>query len=579
MSDKENPGKKTLSLKSKAGEESGSRLEERLHKVLAQAGLGSRRALEERIAQGLVKVNGEVARTGQSVGSGDRIELDGKTFVATALTEPGSVLIYNKPEGQVTTREDTEGRPTIFESLPRLKGARWIAVGRLDINTTGLLLLTTDGELAHALMHPSNAIEREYVCRIPGEVPDNIVDRLARGVALEDGPAKFEKIERINASGSHSWFQVMLTEGRNREVRRLWESQGYQVSRLKRVRYGDITLPRLLKRGNAVEMAAEEVEKLRKIFGLENADPVLTLQPVIGQRRSRPVEIRVGQEHAKNSFVNGHVNEEARELRRFDHVREERPRGRGRPGSAARGKPGAPRGPGGGKGRGGPRDDNFGNRADGPPPRHAQHDRPFVPRGPKPHEQRTFTNQPRGDKPAGGKPYGNKPFGAKPQGPRGPGGNAPHGQGGQQNPAEFRSWYVPEGVETGSKVAPPRNPSPHKPWQQRGPNPQGGQGHGDSPYKPHGNRGPRPAGPGGNRGPGGPGGNRGPGGPGGNRGPGGPGGNRGPHGAPGNNRGPQGARGDQRGPRPEGARGPRRDGDRPQPAGPRKRPEGLPSDD
>src|SRR5215216_1096637 len=199
MSDNENPGKKRLTLKTKAGDDNGSRLEERLHKVLAQAGLGSRRALEERIAQGLVKVNGEVARTGQSIGSGDRIELDGKTFVATALTEPSSVLIYNKPEGQVTTREDPEGRPTIFESLPRLKGARWIAVGRLDINTTGLLLLTTDGELAHALMHPSNQIEREYVCRIPGEVPENIVDRLARGVALEDGPAKFEKIERINA--------------------------------------------------------------------------------------------------------------------------------------------------------------------------------------------------------------------------------------------------------------------------------------------------------------------------------------------------------------------------------------------
>jgi hypothetical protein len=146
-------------------------------------------------------------------------------------------------------------------------------------------------------------------------VPDNIVDRLARGVALEDGPAKFEKIERINASGSHSWFQVMLTEGRNREVRRLWESQGYQVSRLKRVRYGDVTLPRLLKRGNCVEMEAEQVEKLRQHFGLEHADPVLTLQPVIGQRRSRPVEIRVGKEHAKESFVNGHVNEEARELR------------------------------------------------------------------------------------------------------------------------------------------------------------------------------------------------------------------------------------------------------------------------
>src|SRR5687768_4526592 len=262
------PGKKRLSLKDKNGDESAPRIEERLHKVLAQAGLGSRRALEERIAQGMVKVNGEVARTGQSVASGDRIEIDGKTFVATALTEPSSVLIYNKPEGQVTTREDPEGRPTIFESLPRLKGARWIAVGRLDINTTGLLLLTTDGELANALMHPSNAIEREYVCRIPGEVPENIVDRLARGVALEDGPAKFDKIERIGSSDSHAWFQVTLSEGRNREVRRLWESQGFQVSRLKRVRYGEVTLPRLLKRGQCVELEQPVVDKLRAQFKL-----------------------------------------------------------------------------------------------------------------------------------------------------------------------------------------------------------------------------------------------------------------------------------------------------------------------
>jgi 23S rRNA pseudouridine2605 synthase len=547
--------KKTLSLKAKGDDNGNSRIEERLHKVLAQAGLGSRRALEERIAQGLVKVNGDVARTGQSVGSGDRIEIDARTFVATALTEPSSVLIYNKPEGQVTTREDTEGRPTIFESLPRLKGARWIAVGRLDINTTGLLLLTTDGELAHALMHPSNQVEREYVCRIPGEVPENIVDRLARGVALEDGPAKFEKIERINASGSHSWFQVMLTEGRNREVRRLWESQGYQVSRLKRVRYGEITLPRLLKRGHAVEMEAGEVEKLRKTFGLENAAPVLTLQPVIGQRKAKNVEIRVGKEHSKNNFVNGHVNEEARELRRFDHVREEPRRGRGRPGSAAgpRGK-NARGGRGRGAGGGGPRDDNFGNRIDGPKPRGQgpQGDRPFVPRG-------AHTGAPpfeRGPRPGGAR---GKPQGGRGQGRGGPPGG---GQGGHNNPAEFRSWYVPEGVETGSKVAPPRSGQrhPQKPWQNRGPSPHGHTGHGDGAYnKPHGNRGPRPGGPGGNRGPGGH-----------------PGGPRGPGGG-GNPTGPQGARGDHRGPRPENNRGPRR-GERPH-HGPRKRPEGLPSDD
>ena len=180
---KDESTRRPLSLKAKAAPEvEAPRIEERLHKVLAQAGLGSRRALEQRIADGLVKVNGETAQTGMSVKAGDKIELDGKTFVASALTEPARVLIYNKPEGEVTTREDPEGRPTIFEALPALKGARWIAIGRLDINTTGLLLLTTDGELANGMMHPSFEVEREYVCRVrapEGEdaVSDKIVDR------------------------------------------------------------------------------------------------------------------------------------------------------------------------------------------------------------------------------------------------------------------------------------------------------------------------------------------------------------------------------------------------------------------
>jgi 23S rRNA pseudouridine2605 synthase len=317
--------RKVLSLKAKdTATPTAPRAEERLHKVLAQAGLGSRRALEERIAQGLVRVNGEVAQVGQTVRGGDRIELDGKTFVATALSEPATVLLYNKPEGELTTREDPEGRPTVFESLPRLKGARWVAVGRLDINTTGLLLLTTDGELANALMHPSSGIEREYVCRIHGEVPDSVVQRLAKGVELEDGPAKFDEIERIGSSDSHAWFRVVLHEGRNREVRRMWESQGYQVSRLKRVRYGDIVLPRMLKRGHCQELPEAEVKRLREKLGLEDSTPSLTLQPVIGQRRSRPTEIRVGKDRKQASYVNGAMlEEEARELRRFDHLREE----------------------------------------------------------------------------------------------------------------------------------------------------------------------------------------------------------------------------------------------------------------
>jgi len=260
--------RKVLSLKAKGGESNAGKIEERLHKVLAQAGLGSRRALEERIAQGLVKVNGEVAQTGQSVKGGDRVEIDGKTFVASALTEPASVLLYNKPEGEVTTREDPEGRPTVFEALPRLKGARWIAVGRLDINTTGLLLLTTDGELANALMHPSSNIQREYVCRIHGEVPDEVVNRLAKGVQLEDGPAKFDEIERIGSSDSHAWFRVVLTEGRNREVRRLWESQGLTVSRLMRIRFGTYSMPSTLRQGSWLEVSDEEIAALEQMCKL-----------------------------------------------------------------------------------------------------------------------------------------------------------------------------------------------------------------------------------------------------------------------------------------------------------------------
>jgi 23S rRNA pseudouridine2605 synthase len=510
--------KKVLSLKAK-GVVTSAKIEERLHKVLAQAGLGSRRALEERIAQGLVKVNGETARTGQSVTGGDRIEIDGKTFVASTLTEPTSVLIYNKPEGEVTTRDDPEGRPTIFEALPRLKGARWIAVGRLDINTTGLLLLTTDGELANALMHPSSEVEREYVCRIHGEVPDNIVDRLARGVALEDGPAKFDKIERIGSSDSHAWFQVVLSEGRNREVRRLWESQGYQVSRLKRVRYGNVTLPRLLKRGHCVEMEAEQVEELRKQFGLENQPPVLTLQPVIGQRKSKPMEIRVGKDRHQASFVNGHVNEEARELRRFDHVRDDKQRGRGRPGAGpGRGKAGGGyKGKGGGKpfagpmgadgptgvrphggkagfkgkkpfGAGGQRDDNIGNRIDDRGPSQAR--KPYDARPPRaPGERPYYERGPRGNNAPSG-------FKGKPRGPR-------PAQSGVGNTAEFRSWYVPDGVDTGSKVAPPRNnPRGPKPYGQRGPKLQGQGQPGSRPQggeRPFNDRGPRRGG--GHRGP------------------------------------------------------------------------------
>jgi 23S rRNA pseudouridine2605 synthase len=318
-----------LSLKREKNE--GPAVEERLHKVLANAGLGSRRLLEERIEAGEVRVNGETANIGSSVSVGDRVELDGKAFI-TVASEPEEVelLIYHKPEGEVTTHDDPEGRKTVFEKLPRLKGARWVSVGRLDINTTGLLLVTTDGELANALMHPSREVEREYVCRIHGTVEPETLEQLKRGVELEDGPAKFDEIAVINLGESHSWFRVMLREGRNREVRRIWEAVGLTVSRLKRIRYGSIELPRDLRRGHHRALGADEVVKLRRELGLGDVPQALTLQPVIGVRRAaKSTEFKPDQRSIR-AWSGGHADE-ARELRAFDNVREEPSRSRRKP--------------------------------------------------------------------------------------------------------------------------------------------------------------------------------------------------------------------------------------------------------
>ncbi|KLJ02990.1 pseudouridine synthase [Luteimonas sp. FCS-9] len=527
MTQQRNTEKPARTLSLKRGEtpaaETAPRLEERLHKVLAQAGLGSRRALEQRIADGLVKVNGEVAQTGMSIKGGDRIELDGKVFVASALTEPARVLIYNKPEGEVTTREDPEGRPTIFDALPALKGARWIAIGRLDINTTGLLLLTTDGELANAMMHPSYEVEREYVCRVrapEGEdtVSEKIVDRLRRGVALEDGPAKFDEIERIGGTESHDWFQVLLKEGRNREVRRLWESQGCQVSRLKRVRYGQVVLPQPLLRGQSQELPDAQVDALRKELKLEEGPPpALTLQPVIGQRKAAKSTVHLGRTPGK-AYVNGHnTADEGRELRRFDHVREDR-----------------------GRGRGGPRKPHGGLTVSGDAAA-KQSQKPFKQRKDKgaralpegnPAAFRTWyvpdgvETGPTGHRNADGrgpkKPYGGA--GAKKRGPGGPGGQGPRGGGGAQGP-----WALKPAGGAGRPRAPYGHPDSAPTFPSDHANPGS--------FNP--NAGPRGPRPGGNRGPKGAGAR----GPGGNRGPGGaPGGNRGPGGRPpgGGNRGPRG---------------------------------------
>lgn len=244
-------------------------MSERLHKLLASAGFGSRREIERWIEEGRVTVNGVIAKLGDSASAEDDISIDGRRLPTRQITAPPRrVIAYYKPEGEITTRNDPEGRPTIFENLPRLTQGRWIAVGRLDINTSGLLLLTTDGELANRLMHPSHAVQREYAARVLGEVDTEVLKTLLRGVELEDGPARFESITDAGGPGANHWYHVTLSEGRNREVRRLWETQGVKVSRLIRVRYGPLTLPRSLRPGRWRDLTVEELAQLLELVGL-----------------------------------------------------------------------------------------------------------------------------------------------------------------------------------------------------------------------------------------------------------------------------------------------------------------------
>ena len=223
---------------------------EKLQKILAQAGLGSRRAMEQWVQAGRVSVDGKKAKLGDRAIATARIMVDGKPIrIQPTKTQ---MLLYNKPEGQVCTRADPQGRPTVFDHLPKLAQGKWLSIGRLDINTTGLLLFTNDGALAHRWMHPSANLEREYLVRVLGQVDKAMLKRLTAGVRLDDGMAKFTHMQRVGkkGSGANVWYRVTITEGRNREVRRLWESQqDIKVSRLKRIRFGDIVLPRDLRQG------------------------------------------------------------------------------------------------------------------------------------------------------------------------------------------------------------------------------------------------------------------------------------------------------------------------------------------
>lgn len=244
-------------------------MSERLQKVLAAAGVASRREIEQWIRAGRITVNGVAATLGQKVTGQERILVDGRVLPALRKSRPAPrVLMYHKPAGEVCTRADPAGRPTIFDRLPPVPGARWINVGRLDLATSGLLLLTTDGALAHALMHPSRQVTREYAVRVQGAVSSSVLERLRQGIDLEDGPAAFAAVEPAGGAGSNQWFRVTVTEGRNRLVRRAWEAVDCRVSRLIRTRYGPMELPRSLRPGQHRRLGDGELAALYQAAGL-----------------------------------------------------------------------------------------------------------------------------------------------------------------------------------------------------------------------------------------------------------------------------------------------------------------------
>lgn len=265
-------------------------MSEKLQKVLANAGQGSRREMEKWIGQGRISVNGKLATLGDRVELTDQIRVDGIQLTQQQEKKVCRVLMYNKPEGELCSRKDPEGRATVFDRLPKIQNGRWIAVGRLDINTSGLLLFTNDGELANRLMHPKHEIEREYAVRVFGEVDSKMINLLKKGVALEDGEAKFTTVSKRKGEEEslNNWFNVTLSEGRNREVRRLWESQGVQVSRLIRVSYGGLALQKRLPQGGWIELELPELNALRKSVQL----PAET-ESVINEKRNKLDHVRI----------------------------------------------------------------------------------------------------------------------------------------------------------------------------------------------------------------------------------------------------------------------------------------------
>ena len=260
---------------------------ERIQKLLSKAGYGSRRQIERWIDEGRITVNGKQAKPGEPVSADDTICIDDKPVSAKLVaSQEHKTLVYHKPEGEVCSRKDEEGRPTVFAHMPKLRTGRWINVGRLDINTSGLLIMTTDGELAHRLMHPSSEIEREYAVRVFGSPDQASLKMLTQGVELEDGPAKFQRISEAAGSGANRWFHVILKEGRNREVRRLWEAIGCTVTRLMRVRFGVIDLPKAIRPGRWEYLTPTQLKALYESVDLKWVKPKTPAEKEMFKKRA-----------------------------------------------------------------------------------------------------------------------------------------------------------------------------------------------------------------------------------------------------------------------------------------------------